>query len=78
MYEELPYYLHCLVGIAILVAGAIYWVIWAKIAPKIGNYKLVREVEVEADGWGRGVFRRIPRNELVHGGDSNVGKIVVG
>lgn len=61
MYETLPYYLHCLVGIAIIVAGGVYWVIWAVVLPKFGGYRLEREVVVDdIDGWERHVFRRVP------------------
>lgn len=61
VYETLPYYLHCLVGIAIIVAGGIYWVIWAVLLPRIGHYRLEREVVVdEIDGWERHVFKKLP------------------
>jgi len=59
VYENLPYWLHCVVGIALLLAGAVYWVIWAKILPKIGGYKLVRESFEGSDGWSGNVFRRV-------------------
>ncbi|KZL86882.1 amino acid permease, partial [Colletotrichum incanum] len=66
VYETLPYYLHCVVGIAIIVAGGLYWVVWAKILPKIGKYELVRETVVdEIDGWERNVFFRRPYGEAV-------------
>ncbi|KAK1458706.1 amino acid permease [Colletotrichum paranaense] len=66
VYESLPYYLHCVVGIAIIVAGGLYWVVWAKILPKIGKYELVRETVVdEIDGWERNVFFRRPYGESV-------------
>ncbi|TGO16881.1 hypothetical protein BTUL_0023g00580 [Botrytis tulipae] len=59
VYESLPYYLHCVVGIAFFGAGAIYWLLWAQILPRIGGYKLVRENIVTDDGWSGSVFRRI-------------------
>ncbi|KAF7886797.1 uncharacterized protein EAF02_003444 [Botrytis sinoallii] len=59
VYESLPYYLHCVVGIAFFGAGAIYWLIWAQILPRIGGYKLVRESIVTDDGWSGSVFRRV-------------------
>ncbi|KAI9648317.1 methionine permease [Ciborinia camelliae] len=59
VYKSLPYYLHCIVGIAFFGAGAIYWFIWAQILPRIGGYKLVREQIVTADGWSGNVFRRV-------------------
>ena len=58
VYKTLPYYLHCVVGMGIIAAGGVYWLVWAKIAPKIGNYELVRETIVQEDGWTRNVFRR--------------------
>ncbi|RDW75356.1 amino acid transporter-6 [Coleophoma cylindrospora] len=62
VYNSLPYYLHAVVGIAIFVAGAIYWLIWAVILPKIGGYDLVREGAVMDDGWTTNSFYRRPLN----------------
>ncbi|OBS28229.1 hypothetical protein FPOA_02170 [Fusarium poae] len=60
-YKSMPYYIHCVVGIGILAAGAVYWLVWAVILPKIGGYKLVRETHVdEIDGWESNRFRRVP------------------
>lgn len=59
VYVSLPYYLHCLVGIGILAAGGVYWVVWAVVLPRIGGYELVRETRVDSiDGWERNVFSR--------------------
>ena len=59
VYESLPYYLHCVVGIAILAVGGVYWIVWAQILPRIGRYELVREtVRNDIDGWERNVFFR--------------------
>ena len=58
VYEELPYYLHCVVGIGIIVAGGFYWVIWAKIMPWWGKYELGKAVVVQGDGWTRNVFTK--------------------
>ncbi|PKS09324.1 hypothetical protein jhhlp_003938 [Lomentospora prolificans] len=59
IYESLPYWIHCVVGIGIIVAGGVYWLFWAVILPKIGGYELVREVVIDdIDGWERNVFRR--------------------
>nr|OQO19725.1 hypothetical protein B0A51_13491 [Rachicladosporium sp. CCFEE 5018] len=61
IYESLPYWLHCVVGWGIIAGGGLYWLIWAKIAPKIGKYELVREATVdEVDGWERHYFVRRP------------------
>ncbi|RDL33820.1 putative MUP1-High affinity methionine permease [Venustampulla echinocandica] len=61
VYEALPYYLHCVVGIGILAGGAIYWLVWAVLLPKIGGYRLIREHTVMEDGWTRNIFSRVPR-----------------
>ncbi|KAL1954087.1 hypothetical protein VTO42DRAFT_1775 [Malbranchea cinnamomea] len=53
VYESLPYYLHCVVGIGIIVAGGIYWIFWAQLIPRIRGYRLEREVIVQDDGWTR-------------------------
>lgn len=52
VYESLPYYLHCVVGWAIIAGGGVYWLVWAVVAPRLGGYELVRESYVEGiDGW---------------------------
>lgn len=61
VYVSLPYYLHCVVGIGILALGAVYWVLWAVLLPKIGGYRLVRKSRVMEDGWTRNVFERVER-----------------
>lgn len=60
VYNELPYYLHCVVAIGIFAFGALYYVVWAVLMPKFGRYMLVKETVVDADGWSRSVFTRLP------------------
>jgi hypothetical protein len=48
------------VGIGILLAGAVYWVFWAVLLPKFGGYKLVRDNCIGSDGWSSNVFSRRP------------------
>lgn len=56
VYENLPYYLHCVVGIAIILAGGVYWVFWAQVIPRMRGYRLARETIVGDDGWTRHEF----------------------
>jgi hypothetical protein len=59
VYHDLWYALHCVVGMGVIAAGGVYWLVWAKILPWVGGYELVRETEVgELDGWERNVFSR--------------------
>ncbi|KAL5359081.1 amino acid permease-domain-containing protein [Aspergillus floccosus] len=67
VYEELPYYLHCVVAIGIFALGALYYVVWAVVMPRIGRYMLVKETVVDADGWSRSVFTKLPLSQLESG-----------
>lgn len=61
VYENLPYWIHCVVGFGIIFAGGVYWLIWAIILPKLGKYELVRETVVDdIDGWERNYFYKRP------------------
>jgi len=57
----LPYYLYCLVGIAIMVFGVIYWAVWRVILPKIYGYELVPKKVVLDDGTVVNIFGRIEK-----------------
>ncbi|KAI1413048.1 high affinity methionine permease [Hypoxylon sp. FL1857] len=56
---SLPYWLYPIVGIAVLVAGVVYWAFWWKVLPKIGRYSFQeRKVELK-DGTIVTTFDRI-------------------
>ncbi|EJU06104.1 amino acid transporter [Dacryopinax primogenitus] len=46
----LPYWLYPIVGIAIMVVGALYWAIWRVILPVVFGYELVPRKERLSDG----------------------------
>jgi hypothetical protein len=46
----LPYYLYCLIGIAILVFGVLYWAVWQLALPYVFKFRLVPRKEVLEDG----------------------------
>ena len=46
----LPYYLYCLIGIAILAGGALYWAAWKLVLPHVFGFRLVHTKEVLKDG----------------------------
>jgi len=58
VYEHLPYWLHCVVGAGFLLAGGVYWTVWAVLLPKWVGYRLVRETVMQRDGWSRNVFSK--------------------
>ncbi|THU97670.1 high-affinity methionine permease [Dendrothele bispora CBS 962.96] len=57
-YEAIPYWLHAVVSFGLLALGGVYWVLWARVSPRLGKYKLVRIVEVGSDGLSRNVFKK--------------------
>ncbi|KAM0664738.1 hypothetical protein ACQRIT_000332 [Beauveria bassiana] len=57
----LPYWLYCVVGIALLLASVVYWYVWWVAAPKIGKYELVPQNEPLEDGTNVIVYRRVPK-----------------
>jgi amino acid transporter len=54
----LPYWLYAVVGISILAASVVYWVIWWVLAPKIGGYTLEPHNEPLKDGTNVIVYHR--------------------
>ena len=63
VYESLPYYLHCLVGTGVILAGGVYWLVWAKLLPWLGGYKLKKEVFIQEDGWTRNEFVHVKKDD---------------
>lgn len=64
IYETLPYWLHCVIGIGIILAGGVYWVFWAVLLPKIGGYRLEKQSTTGDDGWSRNIFVHVPIKDL--------------
>ncbi|EGO04068.1 hypothetical protein SERLA73DRAFT_102414 [Serpula lacrymans var. lacrymans S7.3] len=54
----LPYYLYCLVGIAIMVAGVLYWAAWRVIMPVVFGFEYVPRKEALDDGTVVTLFSR--------------------
>ncbi|KAI0330740.1 amino acid transporter [Cubamyces sp. BRFM 1775] len=53
----LPYYLYCLVGIAIMVTGVLYWAAW-RVVPRWFGYEYVSRKETLSDGTVVTLFSR--------------------
>ncbi|KAJ5202003.1 uncharacterized protein N7498_006666 [Penicillium cinerascens] len=62
VYKVLPYYLHCVVALGVFGLGAIYYLFWAVVLPRMGGYVLVKESVVDKDGWSRSVLTRVPHS----------------
>lgn len=54
----LPYYLYCLIGIAVIVFGVLYWAVWRLVLPYVFKFRLVPRKEVLEDGTVITLFSR--------------------
>lgn len=59
VYNDLPYWIHCVVTWAVFAIGLVYWVVWARILPYFGNYKIVVKEMLGEDGFWRNKFYNI-------------------
>jgi solute carrier family 7 (L-type amino acid transporter), member 9/15 len=46
----LPYYLYCLIGIAVTIFGVLYWAVWKLVLPYVFKFRLVPRKELLRDG----------------------------
>ncbi|KAK0534508.1 methionine permease [Tilletia horrida] len=61
VYASLPYYLHCIVGIGVFVAGALYWVVVFRVLPAVRGYEFKARKTTLADGTEITVLDKVPR-----------------
>jgi len=59
VFEDIPYYLHCIVGLAIGFLGVVYWYVKVVYLPRRGGYRF-KSVKEEEDGISRIVLKRVP------------------
>ncbi|EAZ63087.1 high affinity methionine permease [Scheffersomyces stipitis CBS 6054] len=59
VYNSLPYWIHAVVTWGVFGIGLVYWIVWAKILPKIGNYTLVSKEIIGEDGFWRNKIYKI-------------------
>lgn len=46
----LPYYLYCLIGIAVMIFGVLCWAVWKLVLPYVFKFRLVPRKELLQDG----------------------------
>lgn len=54
----LAYYLYCLIAIAVLMSGVLYWAVWKLVLPYVFKFRLVPRKEVLEDGTVVTLFSR--------------------
>ncbi|KAH6889656.1 amino acid permease-domain-containing protein [Thelonectria olida] len=45
-----PYYVFPVVGVGVLILGGVYWLLWTKVLPRIGGYKIVADRTFDENG----------------------------
>ena len=60
VYQHLPYWIQCVVAWGVFGFGGFYWVIWARVLPKINHYKLVAKDVLGEDGFWRVKIIKVP------------------
>lgn len=63
VYEHLPYWIHPVVTWGIFGVGLLYWIMWVKVLPAIGGYKLVAKEVLGDDGFWRNKIYKISNEE---------------
>ncbi len=48
--EGYPFFVFPVVGVGVMLLGAVYWVGWTKVWPKLGGYKIIAERLIADDG----------------------------
>lgn len=61
VYNDLPYWIHCVVTWGVFAVGAIYWVLWTVVLPKYGRYTLVVRETLGLDGFWKNRFIKVPQ-----------------
>lgn len=54
-----PYFVFPVVGVGVLLLGAVYWAGWTKLLPKLGGYRVEAERRVLEDGAEAVRYRRV-------------------
>lgn len=65
VYNSLPYWIHPVVTWAVFAVGALYWLVWVKVLPRIGGYTLASKEILGDDGYWRNKFFKIPHGEIM-------------
>ncbi|KAE8229933.1 hypothetical protein CF326_g5079 [Tilletia indica] len=60
VYDTLPYYLHCVVGMAVFGVGGLYWLVVFRLLPRVGGYHLEPRKAVLDDGTQITILDKVP------------------
>ncbi|KAI0870258.1 methionine permease [Hypoxylon argillaceum] len=61
--DGLWYATYAVVGVGVIVFGALYWLVWTVILPRLGGYRLEEKEDILDDGTTITVLARVPKAE---------------
>lgn len=59
VYNDIPYWMHAVVTWVVFGIGAAYWLLWAKILPYFGKYRIENREVLGEDGFWRNEFHKV-------------------
>ncbi|EGW32422.1 high-affinity methionine permease [Spathaspora passalidarum NRRL Y-27907] len=64
VYNSLPYWIHAVVTWGVFGIGLVYWLVWVKILPYFGSYKLVAVEVLGDDGFWRNKIYKVSKDSV--------------
>ncbi|KAI5968324.1 MUP1 [Candida margitis] len=62
VYNDLPYWIHAVVTWGVFGVGLIYWIVWVKVLPYFGGYRLVAKEILGDDGFWRNKIYKVSKD----------------
>ncbi|KAI5958784.1 MUP1 [Candida theae] len=62
VYNDLPYWIHAVVTWGVFGVGLAYWIVWVKILPYFGGYRLVAKEILGDDGFWRNKIYKVSKD----------------
>ncbi|KAI5954538.1 MUP1 [Candida jiufengensis] len=64
VYNSMPYWIHAVVTWGVFGIGLVYWVVWVKILPYFGGYKLIAKEILGDDGFWRNKIYKVSKDSI--------------
>lgn len=64
VYNDMPYWIHAVVTWGVFGIGLFYWIVWVKILPYFGGYRLVAQEVLGPDGFWRNKIYKVSKDSV--------------
>ncbi|KAI5962187.1 MUP1 [Candida pseudojiufengensis] len=64
VYNDMPYWIHAVVTWGVFGIGFAYWLVWVKILPYFGGYKLIAKEILGDDGFWRNKIYKVSKDSI--------------